>query len=151
MLTNTNVDSQIDKQTKKENKKHTVQVFMLHGRKTKEVAIGEIFYYLVRSCILSTIYNHYDKNNIIRNRNQFKFLPYLSYILQNLYHSTGKFRRQLTGDIFLIFPRKYALKFHANCLRQFAWNVKAYFLEKIRKIFQYVICWNFQALKWVFF
>ena len=34
-------------------------------------------------------------------------------------------------DIFLIFSRKQVLTFHANCLH---W--------KIRKIFQYVICWK---------
>ena len=27
--------------------------------------------------------------------------------------------------------------------RRFAWSVKSYFLRKIRKIFQNVICWNF--------
>ena len=34
-----------------------------------------------------------------------------------------------------IFPRKQASTFHANCLnwRQFTWNIKSYFLEKIRK------------------
>ena len=35
----------------------------------------------------------------------------------------------------IYFPRKFTLTFHANYIlrRQFAWNVKAYFLEKIRK------------------
>ena len=47
----------------------------------------------------------------------------------------GKFSRRQIDDIFLIFPRKQALIFHANCLlrRQFACNIKAYFLGKIRK------------------
>ena len=40
----------------------------------------------------------------------------------NLYHSLGIFSRRQTDDIFLIFPRKQDLTFHANCLlrRQFA-------------------------------
>ena len=40
-----------------------------------------------------------------------------------------------TDSIFLIFPSKEVLTFHANCLprRQFACNVKSYFLGKIRK------------------
>ena len=48
--------------------------------------------------------------------------------------------KKKSGDsilkFFLIFPRKEALTFHANCLlrRQSAWNVKAYFLGKIGKI-----------------
>ena len=53
---------------------------------------------------------------------------------------------KLSPDIFfLIFPIKQDLTFHANCLqwRQFAWNVKSCFLGKIRKIFQYVVCWKF--------
>ena len=63
----------------------------------------------------------------------------------NLYHSLGIFSRRQIDDIFLIFPRKQDLTFHANCLlrRQFAWNVKSCFLGKIRKIFQNVVCWNF--------
>ena len=63
----------------------------------------------------------------------------------NLYHSLGIFSRRQIDDIFLIFPSKQDLTFHANCLlwRQFAWNVKSYFLGKIRKIFQNVICWKF--------
>ena len=46
---------------------------------------------------------------------------------------------------FLIFPRKQDLTCLANCLqwRKFAWNVKTGFLGKIRKIFQYVVCWKF--------
>ena len=37
-------------------------------------------------------------------------------------HSLGIFSRQQIEDIFLIFPRKQDLTFHANCLlrRQFA-------------------------------
>ena len=63
----------------------------------------------------------------------------------NLYHSLGIFSRRQNDDIFLIFPRKQDLTFHANCLlrRQFAWNVKSCFLGKIRKIFQNVVCWKF--------
>ena len=53
----------------------------------------------------------------------------------NLYHSMGIFSRQQTDNIFLTFPRKQDLIFHANCLhwRQFAWNIKSCFLGKIRK------------------
>ena len=40
-----------------------------------------------------------------------------------------------------IFPRKQVLTFHANCQRQFAWNVKTCFLRKIRKYHGLVICW----------
>ena len=56
----------------------------------------------------------------------------------NLYQSLGKFSRWKTDDIVLIFPRKQDLTFHANCLhwRQFAWNVKSCFQEKIHRIFQ---------------
>ena len=63
----------------------------------------------------------------------------------NLYHSLGIFSRRQIDDIFLIFPRKQDLTFHANCLlrRQFAWNVISCFLRKIRKIFQNVVCWKF--------
>ena len=47
----------------------------------------------------------------------------------------GKFGREQIDDIFHIFPRKKAFAFQANCLlwRQFAWNVKAYFLGKSKK------------------
>ena len=73
-----------------------------------------------------------------------------------LYDSLGQFSRQHT-DIFFIFPRKQDLTFcanclqwkqdltfHANCLhwRQYAWNVKICFLGKLRKIFQYAVCWE---------
>ena len=63
----------------------------------------------------------------------------------NLYHFLGIFSRQQIDDIFLIFPRKHDLTLHANCLlrRQFAWNVISCFLEKIRKMFQNVVCWKF--------
>ena len=62
----------------------------------------------------------------------------------NLYHSLGIFSRWQIDDIFLIFPSKQDLTFHANCLlrRQFTWNVKSCFLRKIRKIFQNVVCWK---------
>ena len=62
-----------------------------------------------------------------------------------LFHTLVEFSRQQIDDIFPIFPRKLALKFHANCLlrRQFARNVKAYFLGKIREIFGIVIHWIF--------
>ena len=70
--------------------------------------------------------------------------------LISLYHSLGIFSRWQIDNIFLIFPRKQDLTFHANCLliprkqdlifhancllrRQFAWNVKSCFLGKIRK------------------
>ena len=42
-------------------------------------------------------------------------------------------------------------------LKQFAWNVKSCFLGKIRKIFQYVVCWKFYpecyalSREWSFF
>ena len=51
-------------------------------------------------------------------------------------NTLGKiFSRRHIKIVFLIFPRKEDLTFHANCLhqRQFAWNVKTYFLGKIRK------------------
>ena len=43
-------------------------------------------------------------------------------VIVNLYHSLGIFSRPQIDDIFLIFPRKQDLTFHANCLlrRQFA-------------------------------
>ena len=42
--------------------------------------------------------------------------------VNNLYHCLGIFSRRQIDDIFLIFPRKQDLTFHANCLlrRQFA-------------------------------
>ena len=46
-----------------------------------------------------------------------------------------KFQQTTFWNICLIFPRTEALTFQANCLfrRQFAWNVKAYFLGKKNK------------------
>ena len=79
--------------------------------------------------------------------------PFFAY----LYHSLGIFSRWQIDDIFLIFPRKQDMTFHANCLlrRQFAWNVISCFLGKIRKIFQSVGCWKFYpecyVLKWLRF
>ena len=68
------------------------------------------------------------------------------------YTTLGKFSRWHIDSIFLIFPRKQDLTFHANCLqwRQFAWNAKSCFLGKIRKIFQNVVCWKFfpRVLNW---
>ena len=62
----------------------------------------------------------------------------------DLYHSQGIVSRRQIDDIFLIFPRKQDMTFHANChlRRQFAWNVISCFLGKIRKIFQNIICWK---------
>ena len=54
----------------------------------------------------------------------------------NLYNSLRKFSRHKLLIVFLFFSRKKQdLTFHANCLqwRQFARNVKFYFLGKIRK------------------
>ena len=50
----------------------------------------------------------------------------------NLYQSLNKFSRRQLDIIFLFFffPER----------RQFAWNVKSYFLEKV---FQNAVCWNF--------
>ena len=78
-----------------------------------------------------------------KNKHVGKGIVPLAYI--NLYHSLGIFSRRQIDDIFLIFPRKQDLTFHANCLlrRQFAWNVISCFLRKIRKIFQNVVCWKF--------
>ena len=48
----------------------------------------------------------------------------------------------LADDILMIFflfsQKQQALTFHANWLlsRQYAWNVKAYFLKKKRKVFE---------------
>ena len=56
--------------------------------------------------------------------NQKKFSKHL------IYHSLGLFSRGQMDDIFLVFPRKQDLTFHANCLcwRQFACNVKTCFM-----------------------
>ena len=62
----------------------------------------------------------------------------------SFYHSLGQFSRWQIGDIFLIFPENRIWYFTRYLLRrQFAWKIKAYFLWKIRKIFQNVVCWNF--------
>ena len=47
----------------------------------------------------------------------------------------GLFSRQQIDDIFLIFPRKQVLTFHANWLqwRQFARNVKTFFYGKNKR------------------
>ena len=80
-------------------------------------------------------------NIVLKNA---KDLRWLEITIVNTYHTMGRFSRRQTDDIFLIFPRKQDLTLHANCLlqRQFAWSVKSYFLGKIRKTFQNVICWN---------
>ena len=51
--------------------------------------------------------------------------------------------RQIS-DSFFIFSRTQDFTFHAHCLhwKQFAWNVKSCVPRKIRKIFQYVVCWK---------
>ena len=48
---------------------------------------------------------------------------------------------------FLFFQENNIWLFYANCLhwRQFAWYFQSCFLEKIRKIFQYVVCWKFYS------
>ena len=44
---------------------------------------------------------------------------------------------------FFFKPENWLWHFMQICLvRQFAWNIKAYFLEKIRKIFQNMVCLN---------
>ena len=47
-----------------------------------------------------------------------------------------KSRSRSVSIFFLLFPENRLLTFHANCLlrRQFAWNVKAYFLQKISSV-----------------
>ena len=56
--------------------------------------------------------------------------PACMLIIKKIYFKNGYF-----PVICFIFPRKQSLTLQANCLnrRQFAWNVKACFLEKIRK------------------
>ena len=56
-----------------------------------------------------------------------------------------------TLTVFLIFPSKIGLTFHANCLlrRQFAWNVIPYFLggkKWGKKKSQFVVCWFAQIM-----
>ena len=46
--------------------KHIAHKEMENLKKKRNRAIGEIFYYLVRSCILSTTYNQYDQCNMMR-------------------------------------------------------------------------------------
>ena len=54
-------------------------------------------------------------------------------LIGNIHSTLGKIFSRWHSEIF--FSRKYALTFHANCLRRwFAWNVKTCFLRKIRKI-----------------
>ena len=109
------------------------------------VSKTNLFYYYMY--ILMTIYWPWQSTG---------FLSFLSAI--------GKFSTQQTLIFFLYrFPRKYPLTVHANCLlgRQSAGNVKAYFLGKLRKIFQNVdfffffpqACWvltlKFQYFPWL--
>ena len=65
--------------------------------------------------------------------------------LPNTYSAMGKFSRGQIDDIFFIdFSQK--IGFYISCklsTRQFARNVKSFFKEKIRKIFQNVVCWLF--------
>ena len=76
----------------------------------------------------------------------------------NTYHAVVRFNRRQIDDIFLIFfwkigsdtscklspRRQFAWSVRSYFLRrQFAWSVIYYLLEKIRKIFQNVVCWNF--------
>ena len=65
-----------------------------------------------------------------------------SLVLYTHYHSMSKFSRRQIDSIFLIFPRKQDLTFHAHCLhwRLLAWNVT---LFSRKKIFQNVVCWKF--------
>ena len=70
----------------------------------------------------------------------FFFFPISEFLL--MLSTLGKFSADIL-KYFLIFPRKQNLTFHANSLqwRQFALNVKFWFLRKIRKHHQFVICW----------
>ena len=56
---------------------------------------------------------------------------------------SGRFHQTTNWLLFCYFTQ--ALIVHANCLlrRQSAWNSKACFRGKIRKIFQNVVCWTF--------
>ena len=51
----------------------------------------------------------------LSQNSEFTILTVYSYFLINLYHSLGIFSRRQIDDIFLIFPRKQDLTFHANC------------------------------------
>ena len=66
-----------------------------------------------------------------------------------LNHS-GKIQQMTNWLYFSYFSPENRLTFHTDCLlrRQFAWNVEACFLEKIRKIFEFVICWNVYLACW---
>ena len=94
--------------------------------------------------------------------NWFKKAPYYIDLPSPLYGLI----QQMTNCWHLFFLWKKALIFYVNCLlfpenrfwyfmqivslprRQFAWNAKAYFLRKIRTIFQNVVCWIFpQSVK----
>ena len=44
--------------------------------------------------------------------------PYMDLKHFNFYHFLGLFNRRQIDDSFLIFPRKRALTFHANCLKK---------------------------------
>ena len=59
----------------------------------------------------------------------------------------GLFSRRQINGIFLTFPGKQDLTFHAKCLqwRQFAWNAKSCFPGKVRKIMG-TICMKCQIL-----
>ena len=48
--------------------------------------------------------------------------------------------------VFFLFSQKFGLLYITQIVSKggsFASNVKTYFLRQIRKIFQYVVCWNF--------
>ena len=67
-----------------------------------------------------------------------KFLPRMLSV--NSYHAMGRIQ-QTTNNIFLIFPRKWDLTLHANCLLGIQFTcVRSCFLGKRRKIFQNVVC-----------
>ena len=77
----------------------------------------------------------------------------------NFSYSLGCFSRWQTNNIFLSFPRKQDLAFHANCLqwRQFAWTAKSCFLGKnkknisvchLLKILPRVLSVKWQGLDW---
>ena len=62
----------------------------------------------------------------------------LGFSINNV-HALGKFSiRQIIDFLFLNFPQKTEFDIPCNCLhrRQSAWNVKSYFLGKIRKYFK---------------
>ena len=55
-------------------------------------------------------------------------------IVFNLYHSLGKFSKWHIDDIFLVFPRKQILTFHANCLQTICIKCQILFSGKNKKI-----------------